>query len=48
MNDINLEIVHEVNIRYWQRRLDRLTTGYLMFKSILYLVIPALLAWSLA
>lgn len=44
MRDINLEIVHEINVRAWKMRFARLTPRFLIIRSVQYLVIPALLA----
>jgi len=47
MKDINLEIVHEINVRAWKKRFARLTPRFLIGRSVQYLVIPGLLAWCL-
>lgn len=48
MNDINLEIVHEINVRYWQQQYARLTPAYLSGVISRYLLIPAVVAWILS
>ncbi len=43
-NDVNIEIVHEVNVRLWKHRLAQLTPRKLVLVGTRYLFIPALLA----
>ena len=45
MNDINLEIVHEINVRYWKLQLKRLNFANITGLILKYLFIPAAIAW---
>jgi len=48
MNDINLEIVHEINARYWKLQSERLTPAFIALLLLKYLLIPAAIASMLA
>lgn len=48
MNDINLEIVHEINVRYWKLQSKRMNFTNITALILKYLLIPAVIAWMLA
>ncbi|MDX1519064.1 MAG: hypothetical protein R3318_02995 [Gammaproteobacteria bacterium] len=48
MKDVNLEIVHEVNVRLWRRRLAWFSPASHRGKFLLFFLIPTMLAWALA